>query len=48
MFNLASRISPSQLFSGIRISNIKELQFRLRRYFRRYIEECEDEAIREE
>lgn len=48
MFNLASRISPSQLFPGIRISNIEELQFRLRRYFRRHIEECEDEAIIEE
>ena len=48
MFNLASRISTSQLFPGIRISNIEELQFRLRRYFRRHIEECEDEAIEEE
>lgn len=48
MFNLASRISSSQLFPGIRISNIEELQFRLRRYFRRHIEECEDEAIEEE
>ena len=48
MFKLASRISPSQLFPGIRISNIEELQFRLRRYFRRHIEECEDEAIIEE
>ena len=48
MFNLASRISASQLFPGIRISNIEELQFRLRRYFRRHIEECEDEAIIEE
>jgi len=48
MFNLASRISPSQLFPGIRISNIEELQFRLRRYFRRHIEECEDEAVIEE
>ena len=48
MFNLASRISPSQLFPGIRISNIEELQFRLRRYFRRHIEEVEDEAIIEE
>ena len=45
---MASRISPSQLFPGIRISNIEELQFRLRRYFRRHIEECEDEAIIEE
>ena len=48
MLNLASRISASQLFPGIRISNIEELQFRLRRYFRRHIEECEDEAIIEE
>ena len=48
MFNFASRISTSQLFPGIRISNIEELQFRLRRYFRRHIEECEDEAIEEE
>ena len=48
MLNLASRISASQLFPGIRISNIEELQFRLRRYFRRHIEECEDEAVIEE
>lgn len=48
MFHLAPLISPSQLFPGIRISNIEELQFRLRRYFRRHIEECEDEAIIEE
>ena len=48
MMNLAARISPSQIFPGIRISNIEELQFRLRRYFRRHIEECEDEAVIEE
>ena len=48
MFNLASRISSSQLFPGIRISNIEEIQLRLRRYFRRHIEEVEDEAIIEE
>ena len=48
MFNLASRISTSQLFPGIRISNIEEIQLRLRRYFRRHIEEVEDEAIIEE
>ena len=48
MFNLVSLISPSQLFPGIRISNLEEIQFRLRRYFRRHIEESEDEAIIEE
>ena len=48
MLNLAFRISTSQLFPGIRISNLEEIQFRLRRYFRRHIEESEDEAIIEE
>ena len=46
--DISTRLSTSQLFPGVRISNIEELQFRLRHYFRRHIEECEDEAVIDE
>ena len=46
--DISTRLSTSQLFPGIRISNIEEIQFRLRHYFRRHIEECEDEAVIDE
>ena len=37
----------SRIFPG-RIANIEELQFRLRRYFQRHLEEREDEQIKED
>jgi hypothetical protein len=42
-----SEIFYSRIFPG-RIANIEELQFRLRRYFQRHLEETEDEQIKED
>ena len=45
--NDPSDIFYSRLFPG-RFSNIEQLQFRLRRYFQRHLEEREDEQIKED
>ena len=42
-----SDVLYSRIFPG-RVANIEELQFRLRRYFQRHIEEREDEQIKDD